>query len=337
MLNNFRNKRVLVTGATGLIGYRLVQKLLEQENVSVIAISRSQSKLQDCFREYEGNENLTFFSHDITDPFTDNLGFIDYIFHAAGPQENKVIYERPTEVISANISGTLNCISLLRKNSASFGLMGRLILFSSITVYSNHSDHDVTLDESETFITDSLESRSAPYSQSKRASEVIALAFMRQYEVDVVIARLSTVYGDTKFKSDTAFFEFIKRSLARKDISLKSKGIARRDNIYLDDAISGLFYIALRGTPGEAYNVSSQGELNNYLAVDEIAEIIVDVSNRRYEHTGSPISIKHVESDIVKRRPGLLLNNSKLKDLGWNLSTSFEDGIIRTFESADSQ
>jgi nucleoside-diphosphate-sugar epimerase len=149
----------------------------------------------------------------------------------------------------------------------------------------------------------------------------------------VVISRLSTVYGNTIIKTDTAFFEFIKNAVSGKNINLRSTIFPRRDNIYLDDAISGLLTIALKGKGSEAYNISSNGDLGNFLAVDEIARIIVDEANKRVGTTRAPINVIYGDCVLGKRKPGLILDNSKLKELGWILSTSINDGIAKTFDS----
>ena len=54
-MDSFSGKRILVTGATGLIGYSLVNSLMKFTNVHVIAVSRSESKLQKCFSKYKHN------------------------------------------------------------------------------------------------------------------------------------------------------------------------------------------------------------------------------------------------------------------------------------------
>jgi nucleoside-diphosphate-sugar epimerase len=121
--------------------------------------------------------------------------------------------------------------------------------------------------------------------------------------------------------------------VAGRNIYLRKLLNPRRDNIYLDDAISGLLKVALSGSTCEAYNISSNGELGNFLAVDEIARIIVDEANRRFGSMRKTITISAECANTGSRKPGLLLDNSKLKELGWTLSTSINDGIVKTLDS----
>ena len=314
----FSNKTIIVTGASGLIGSNLVTKLLEDKTTKVIAIGRNQKKLSYVFENHIDNRNLKLLEHDISEPLELNET-VDYIFHAAGPMESKIIKERPMDVIVPNIFGLLNCLDFLKAQEIGKGIRGRLVVFSSVTVYGTNSSEDISVIEDDTKITESIDSVSAPYSQTKRFIEVIANAYSKQYGVDAVIGRFSTVYGYTKHVPDTAFFEFINKGIRGENIILKNSNLPKRDNIYIDDAINGILLVAAKGESGETYNISSNGDLGNFASVDEIAQIIAD------ETQG--INVLFSENKISKRGPGIKLNNEKLKSLGWDVTYSLKDGI----------
>ena len=101
-----KNKTVLVTGATGLIGSNLVKRLLN-ENVRVIANARSYERLASAFSDQLSNTNLVFLIQDISRVIVIDEK-VDVIFHAASPQENEIINNQPLEVIFPNILGTIN-------------------------------------------------------------------------------------------------------------------------------------------------------------------------------------------------------------------------------------
>lgn len=333
MMNSFKGKRVLVTGATGLIGSQLTHSLAKVEGIKIIAVSRNKQKLEKSFLNYFSNANFSIIAHDISEPLESFEYPFDYIFHAASPQENKIIHNRPIEVINANISGTLNCLDLLERQKNHHGVEGRLILFSSVTVYGNQSQEDIVVRESDTYTAQPLESKGAPYSESKRMSEVIARAYFNQFGSNITIARLSTVYGDTLIKSDTAFFEFLNNVIIRQNTHIQNCTLPRRDNIYLEDAISGLICIALHGKTGEVYNISSNGELGNFKAIDEIAEVIKDEANQFFGNSIDPLIVDYENSIKGYRMPGIKMDNSKLKELGWEIKTSFNEGIRKTLAS----
>lgn len=339
----FKGKTVLITGATGLIGSHIVDELMEMGDVNVIALSRNEKKLREGFEKYLEKENFMYIAQDIASGFDLN-DRIDYIFHAAGPMEGKIIKEYPVDVINPNIMGTIHLLEYLKNQEKNSKVKGRMVLFSSVTVYGNITDKDSIVEEKDTDVTEVLESISAPYSQSKRMSEVIALAYLRQYGVDTVIARFSTVYGCTRFLPDTAFYEFIRKAVSGEDIVLNGSAFPKRDNIYIDDAVSGVLTACLNGKAGEAYNISSNGDLCNYAAVDEIAEKIVEICNKKNEnilhteegellqHAYKRIKVRYNAGKFQHRKSGIRLDNSKLKRLGWNISTSINQGIDRTIE-----
>lgn len=324
-----KNKTVLITGATGLIGSNLVDVLMADGNIKVIIMGRSQKKMANTFPEYVENDNLAIIEHDVANPFPKELGAIDVIFHAAGPMERDIVLNKPVNVILPNIIGSINCMEYARTIESKYGNKVRVVMFSSVTVYSNNTSSDLCVTEDMTNCADRLDSPTIAYSESKRMTEVIARAYCKQYGVDVVIARLSTVYGYTRNIPNTAFYEFIRKAMAGEDIVLYGSGMPRRDNIYIDDAINGLIKVAEAGVAGEAYNISSNGDKGNFAAVDEIAKCIAEQVAKYKGKNEVDVKITIPNSE---RCAGLKLDNSYLKSIGWNLNLAIEQGIYLTIE-----
>ena len=328
----FTGKTILVTGATGLIGSNLIYELMKQNNVKVIALSRSEEKIKIVFSDYLDNLNFKYIAQDVAECINLENDTIDICFHAAGSVEGKVISNYPIDIIMPNLLGTKNCCDFLINQKKNIGKDARLVLFSSVTVYSNNTENDIIVNELDTQITDYLSSPNACYSQSKRMIEVIAQSYKKQYDLDIVISRFSTVYGSTKSIPDTAFFEFIKKAVSGKDILINNSSMPRRDNIYIDDAVNAIMTICEKGESGEVYNVSSNGEKGNYLAVDEIAKTICDISNDLYQRDASNKILVLFKEEPHSRKPGLSLNNKKLHSLGWELKTDFRTGFLNTLK-----
>lgn len=323
-MNVLKNKNILVTGATGLIGYNLVCRLLKEGVSTIYATGRSFKKLETTFEDYSNKKNLVLIAHDAATQLPREINNIDYIFHAAGPMEREIVLNRPVDVILPNIQGVINCLEFLKEQEKLTKKKGRLVVFSSVTVYANPTQEDYVATEEITNYASSLDAPTACYSESKRMTEVISKSYAKQYDVDTVMARFSTVYGYTKNIPNTAFYEFLNKAHKVEDIVLNGVGFPRRDNIYVDDAIEGLLTVALKGEQGESYNISSNGDKGNFVAVDEIAHII-----------SQEFSKKGLKSNVLckqeeRRKPGLKLDNSKLKRLGWSVSTDFVSGINET-------
>lgn len=317
----YKNKTILVTGATGLIGSHLVRRLINDE-ANVIALGRSLEKLQLVFAEEQDNDCLRLVCGDVGSGLADLAVNVDYIFHAASPISGEDIKSNPVDTIKANINGIINCLDFLRSQGN-----GRLIVFSSATVYGSATNEDISVLESKTDGADVLHSLNAPYSESKRMIEVLAGAYLRQYAVDSVIVRIGYVYGYAYYKPKTAFYEFIANVICGDNIILNNSGFGRRDNIFVDDVVEGLLIVAERGVSGEAYNLSTNGEKGSFKAIDEIANEVAAVANEMIP--GNKVKVLTKESN-EKRKPGVMLDNNKAKELGWKIRVDLNEGIKET-------
>ena len=322
----FDGKTILITGSSGLIGYNLVKRLMKEENVSIYALGRSVSKLEQTFEEYANETNLHLCEYGKVIEHLDEYPKFDYIYHAAGPMEPDIVVNKPVDVIEPNIID-LHTILEYVVRMKQCGHDCRVIVFSSVTIYQNNTDQDLIVSEADTNCGEALNKPKVSYSESKRMCEVMAQAYIKQYGVDAVIARFGTVYGPTKNIPNTAFYSFVQKALKGEDIVLNGVGLPPRDNIYVEDAINGLLIIAEKGITGEAYNISSNCELGNFMAVDDIAKTIQTVAEKEF---GIQMSV--LVPPFKDRQPGLFLDNTKLHQLGWRMQYSMIDGVILTMK-----
>lgn len=287
-MSKFANKRILVTGATGLIGSHIVRRLLMIDGIEVLALGRSIEKIKSTFEDVEYPEKLVAVQHDISQPLPTDIGKLDYIFNAAGTISGETVRNHPYDVIKSNLSGTTNCLDYLRQQGE-----GVMVVFSSATVY---SDEARSFSEMETNVSESIDSLSAPYSQTKRMIEVIANAYRKQYGVDVLIARFSYVYGYSKNMLDNAFYGFVQKALAQENIEINNPNLPQRDNIYVEDAVEGLLHLLEKGIKSGTYNISSNGEKGNYAALDEIATYIALFVNKKRNSSETNVIYKSKRS-----------------------------------------
>ena len=244
-LSDLRNKHILVTGATGLIGGCLVDVLMHSDSsCKVFAMGRNEARAQKRFADYWNTDRFHFLCGDVTMPLPCNETF-DYIIHAASNASPNFFKEKPVEVIKSNIMG----VEQLMQYGLSHG-MQRMLYVSSGVVYGEGNGSAFT--ETDSGYVDCATPR-ACYPSSKRAAETLCVAYAAEYGADVVIARPCHTYGPYFTESDNRVYAQIVRNLLDgKDIVMKSRGEQYRSWLYVVDAAFALLTILLKGSKGEA-------------------------------------------------------------------------------------
>lgn len=307
--------RVLVTGATGLIGSCVVDALMAANTsygkaYEVFALGRNTEKLH---RRFGTMSNLHFVVQDITAPIT--IDTVDYILHTAS-NADPVSYARyPSETIITNVLGAKSVLDYCRLNRS------RVLFTSTFEVYGK-LDQDSYIEDNYGPIDLSLLRSSYP--ESKRTAELLFRAYTDEYGVDAVIARLSSIYGPTmKMDDSKAHAQFIKNALAGKDIVLKSEGSQKRTYCYVMDAVSAIFTVLSKGNKGEAYNVAND---NSIATIAELAQIIADYADRKVVFCIP----NELEKKGFSKPQDCVLNTDKIKRLGWKGAYDLKAGINET-------
>lgn len=327
-MNYFKNKNIVITGAAGLIASNLTKRLMELEVNKIIVTGRNEEKLKNVFQEYLKLDNFEICAGDISKSFPETKENIDIIFHAASPIGRDIISKTPMSVIEPNIFGTINCLEFLKKQKQEKNINGRLFIFSSSTVYFNDSDENKIFTEEDTGISCNLNATNIAYAESKRMSETLAGAYLTQYGVDSVIGRFSYVYGYSHFSPNAVFYEFADTALKGEDIIIRASGLAKRDNIYIDDAVEGILCVCEKGESGNAYNISSGENEDSFLSVDEIANVIAKCVKDEY---GIAVNVRY--SNEKPRKGGMILDNKKLMALGWKPKWNMLKGTAETIKT----
>lgn len=315
-------KRVLVTGASGLIGAYCVEALthlnegLLSDPVIVYALARNEERLRQRFPHLQGRPDFVPIIQDVSAPLPD-LGTVDYIIHAASDASPKAYLQDPMGTIRANVLGTMHLLELARKGS------GRLLFLSSGTVY-GQSSKDAPITESSFGVSDPCDPR-ACYGESKRMGETLCSASYRQYGTDALIARISHTYGPgADLKDGRVFSDFMADALAGRDICIKGDGLGQRPFCYIADMAAGLLLLLLQGTSGEAYNVGADEEM----AIGDLAKLIAGLhSDGRVKAVFAPD--QRVASPAPREKGHFDI--SKLRALGWNPATRPSEGFKRMY------
>ena len=201
----------------------------------------------------------------------------------------------------------------------------RVILTSSFEVYGKIENHDIYKEE-DCGILDFQILRNG-YPESKRCAEILLHSYVEEYNIDAVIARLSSIYGPTMQVNDSkAHAQFIRNALHGDNIVLKSKGLPRRTYCYVTDAASAILYVLFNGKTGEVYNIANEKSI---ASIAEVAQTIAGI-------VGTSVVFDfpdEIESKGFSKPQNCILDNSKLRKLGWHAEYILENGMRETIQT----
>lgn len=319
-----RDKSLMLSGATGMIGSFLVDVVLEKNiiddlNCTVYALGRNKEKARERFNKFAVDPHFVFIPYDVKLPFErDNLGTVDYILHLASNTHPMQYSTDPIGTITTNIIGVQNLLDFAVEHHAS-----RFAFASSNEIYGENRGDVEFFDENYCGYINSNTMR-AGYPESKRCGEALCQAYKAQKGLDVVIPRPTRSYGPTMLMSDTkAISQFIKKGIAGEDIVLKSAGTQFYSYTYVADAVAGLLTILLKGVSGEAYNIAEE---HSDIMLKDLAAIIAGINGKKVVFEIPDAVEAAGYSTATKAR----LDGHKLQTLGWKPKYDIKVGMERT-------
>lgn len=309
-------KTIIVTGGAGFIGSNFIHYKLKTSSDRIICIDSL---------TYAGNiqnipadgkyQNFLFQKQDIT-----NESAIDLIFKKEKP--NIVInfaaeshvdrsIDNPYPFLSTNIKGTAVLLEVCKK----YGIE-RFHQVSTDEVYG-----DLPIDRTDLFFTEETPLHpNSPYSVSKAASDMLALAYYRTYRLPVTISRCSNNYGPYQHPQKLIPLA-ITNLLQDKLVPIYGTGQNIRDWIYVEDHCRAIDCIIKNGTPGQIYNIGGHGETSNLNIVKTICTKLSKPENL----------ITYVE-DRKGHDKRYAINPTKIQSLGWFPIMDLYQGLNKTIQ-----
>jgi len=293
-------KRVLITGASGLIGTYLVGCLKALPDVEIHTISNTTT----VDGTYHLCTDLTQMPCQIQRP-------LDYIIHAAGyGQPNKFLVD-PNKTLLLNSVVPMNLLYFLKRN-------GHFLFISSSEIYNGLSGKCT---EDMAGLTNTDHSR-ACYIEGKRCGETW-MALARERGLNTKSARLALAYGPGTRKGDTRVLnEFIQRGIENKQIGVRGGADSLRTYCYISDAVIMLWNILLYGKD-LIYNVGGDSRTN----IGGLAKMIGKILN-------VPILLPNVLVDKLPGAPDdVQVSMIKYKiEFGVKKLVGLKEGLIRTIK-----
>ena len=299
--------KFLVTGGAGFIGSNFVRKIVSLGyKVNVLDKLTYAGNLENI-RSFIESGQIVFFQGDICDPLitSEALDGVDVVVNFAAESHVDRSIENSLDFVRTNVLGTENLLARSLKAGVK-----TFIQISTDEVYGSI--------ETGSWTEDSQISPNSPYSASKAAGDLLALAYFRTHGLDVRITRCSNNYGPYQL-DEKLVPTLITRLIKNQSLPIYGNGLNQREWIFVDDHCSAVFLVLQKGVPGNIYNIGSGLEMNNL----EMAHKLVEIFGRSTDLI-----------EFVPDRKGhdfrYSVDSQKVRELGFTCSVSFDEGIQMT-------
>ncbi len=320
--------KVFVTGGAGFIGSAVCRHLIGDLGHEVVVIDKlTYAANLASLAPVSQNPLYHFAKADICDAAAVAALFDrhapDALIHLAAESHVDRSISGPGVFLHTNVIGTFTLLEAVRGYLAGPGRAKadqfRMIHVSTDEVYGSLGDEGL-------FSEESAYDPSSPYSASKAASDHLARAWRRTYDVPVIVSNCSNNYGPYHFPEKLIPLTILS-ALEGLPLPVYGDGAHVRDWLYVEDHARALALILQRGSPGETYNIGGRNERTNLHVVRRICEAMDQLNPRGGPHDRL--------ISFVADRPGhdrrYAIDATKLEtELGWRAQETFETGLEKT-------
>lgn len=309
-------KKVLVTGGAGFIGGNFVQYMVGKfpqydiYNLDLLTYAGDLTK----HRDIEQKKNYHFVKVDIADREIIMSLFekeqFDYVVHFAAESHVDRSITNPGIFILTNVVGT----QVLLDASKQIGI-SKFVHVSTDEVYG-----ELDFDPTTFFTEDTPIQPNSPYSASKASSDLLVRAYHETYSLPVNITRCSNNYGPYHFPEKLIPLT-ISRLLKEQKVPVYGDGKNIRDWLHVYDHCAAIDLVLHEGVNGEVYNVGGHNERTNL----EVVKTIISTLEKSEE-------LIEFVTDRLGHDKRYAIDPTKLEQLGWKPTYTFETGIAQTIQ-----
>lgn len=310
----WRDRRVFVTGATGLVGSWLVRRLLEAE-ADVVCLVRDWTPQAELMRSGMIDQ-ITVVRGDICDSnvLERALGEfeIDTVMHLAAQTIVGIANRNPLSTFEANIGGTWKLLEACRRSPR----VKQIVAASSDKAYGDC----LTLPYTEETALAGLH----PYDVSKSCSDLIAQTYAHTYGTPVCITRCGNFYGGGDLNWNRIVPGTIRSVVRGQRPVIRSDGTFVRDYFYVEDGAAAYMHLAEKmaenpGLMGQAFNLSNEIQLT---VLDLVERVL-----RQMDSQLKPDVLGEASNEIKHQ----YLDATKARDvLNWRPLFTLDEGLSRT-------
>jgi len=315
MANNFwRDRSVLVTGATGLLGGWLTRSLLSH-GASVVCLVRDWVPQCELVRKNQ-LEQVSVVRGDVTDRAVIERALGEYevqtVFHLAAQTIVGIANRNPVSTFESNIQGTWNLLEACRRSP----LVSAIVVASSDKAYGTHT----VLPYSEDM---ALQGRH-PYDVSKSCADLISQAHATTFDLPVGITRCGNFYGGGDLNWNRVVPGTVRSILRGERPIIRSDGQFIRDYFYVEDGAAAYMLLAERlsadrALRGQAFNFSNEIQIT----VLELVQKILSKMGSKLEP-----EVQNQASNEVRHQ--FLSAERARRQLNWAPSFTLDEGLERT-------
>jgi CDP-glucose 4,6-dehydratase len=315
MSSNWKNRRVFVTGATGLVGSWLTRRLVN-EGAYVVVLIRDWDPQSELVRSGTIHR-CTVVQGSLEDYATLERAIaeheVDTVFHLGAQTIVGTALRSPLATFEANIRGSYQLFEACRRQS---GLVKRVCVASSDKAY---GDSPVL-----PYLEDMPLNGRHPYDVSKSCTDLLALTYGQTYGLPVSIARCGNIYGGGDLNWSRIVPGTIRMVLNGERPVLRSNGTNVRDYLFVDDVVDAYMVLAdaseKPGVRGEAFNFSP----GQRITVMEITRALLAVLGRE---DLEPVVLDQARAEIQDQ----VLDSTKAHErLGWKAHHTLASGLQKT-------
>ena len=314
MSHFWRDRRVFVTGGSGLIGGWLVEELIN-EGADVIVLLRDWVPHSKLLSE-ESLKKATIIRGDLSNPTKLERILSEYevqnVIHLAAQTIVPIANKNPLSTFESNIAGTWNLLEACRHVKS----------VSSIVVASSDKAYG---DAPELPYHEEMPLRAVyPYDVSKACADMICLSYAKTFDLPVSITRCGNFFGGGDLNWNRIIPGTIRAAIRGEAPIIRSDGTLIRDYIYVEDAVNAYLTLskALSKDPdlkGEAFNFSN-----------ETQRTVLELTNLILTELSSDLA-PIVQGDNKGEIKAQYLNPSKASSLlGWKAQFGLEEGLNKT-------
>ncbi|MDY7109368.1 MAG: dTDP-glucose 4,6-dehydratase, partial [Planctomycetota bacterium] len=262
-------RQILVTGGAGFIGSNFVRFVLEQRpgwrvvNLDALTYAGNPENLRDV----EHDDRYTFVHGDIRarETVLAALAGCDAVVHFAAESHVDRSILDSTPFISTNVQGTQVLLDACRE----VGGVSRFVQVGTDEVYG-----ELPLDRRHVKFTERTPLKpNSPYSASKAAADLLALACHHTFGLPVVVTRCSNNFGPCQYPEKVIPL-FVSNLIDGLKVPLYGDGRNVRDWLHVVDHCEALLTVLEHGRPGEVYNIGGNNERSNLQLTHTILELM---------------------------------------------------------------